>query len=260
MHSLLTDIFDRYRRVALWCSGGKDSLTLLHHCIPWRHKVIVIHNHVDDGWPDVTENLSQLLDRWGFLRSIYTEPGISFDQYTITFGWPVNVVPTTHDGVVQPSSPYRTSDLKLASWWHCTLTRQIQPLVTATASIGADCILTGSRNADGPAFAAMGQQIDAGLAMRYNPLAEWTSEQVYQYVDAHDIPLPPHYKWKRAIGYEAPDCMSCTWQPQYWAVLKRYYPKEFRRRWPQARKVFAELETASIRLEAALKELPPHGQ
>lgn len=252
----LSHIFKQHSRVACWVSGGKDSLTLLHHCIPWRHKTIVIHNHVDDGWPGVTENLSQVLDAWGFLRSIYTEPGYTFDQYTQAFGWPVDIVPTTHDGVVQPHSPFKTSDLKLASWWHCTLMRQIQPLVTATASIGADCVLTGSRREDAPLFDAMGQQIADTHWMRYNPLAEWTSAQIYQYVDEHQIPLPPHYKWKRAIGYEAPDCLSCTWQTEHWAVLKQHYPKEFRHRWPQARPVFEALRTAKAVLDGQLKELP----
>jgi tRNA(Ile)-lysidine synthase TilS/MesJ len=32
----LADLFDRYDRVFLAFSGGKDSLTLAHLCEPWR--------------------------------------------------------------------------------------------------------------------------------------------------------------------------------------------------------------------------------
>jgi 3'-phosphoadenosine 5'-phosphosulfate sulfotransferase (PAPS reductase)/FAD synthetase len=98
--------------------------------------------------------------------------------------------------------------------------------------------------ADGPNNAAFAQDGHPQFPMpwsRCNPLAAWTTAQVWAYIDTHQIALPEHYRWKRHATYEAVDCLSCTWQPQHWATLKEHYPEEYAKRWPLVAPVYAEL-------------------
>lgn len=256
---LLPEIFERHRRVVLWCSGGKDSLTTLHLCRPWRHKLTVLYVHEPDGWPGVFENLVSCMDEWGFLKSVQLEPQLSFEDYVERFGWPVDVVPTRHDGT-QVTSPFREEgDVKLASWWHCSIVRHLQPLDWCTTAMGADAVITGSRGQDAPFFAAAGSvQTDPNRAWtRYNPIQHWTTDEVYTYIDAHNIQLPHHYKYKRYHqGFEWVDCMSCTWKVEHWRILKTYYPRFFAKRWPRVKPVFAALLAANMQLAKELEELP----
>lgn len=113
--------------------------------------------------------------------------------------------------------------------------------------MGADAVLTGSRASDAPAFAVMGASTTIGKDLlgftRYNPLADWTTEEVYQYIADNNISLPMHYKWKRELGekYEFPDCMRCTWQPEHWRLLREHYPDVYAEHWPETKRVYEAL-------------------
>jgi 3'-phosphoadenosine 5'-phosphosulfate sulfotransferase (PAPS reductase)/FAD synthetase len=78
--------------------------------------------------------------------------------------------------------------------------------------------------------------------MRYNPLHHWTTEAVWHYVDTQGIPLPPHYAWKRYATFEAPDCMACSWRPEYWQFAKKEYPDVYEKYWPQITRVYDEVK------------------
>jgi 3'-phosphoadenosine 5'-phosphosulfate sulfotransferase (PAPS reductase)/FAD synthetase len=244
------------QRPTIWASGGKDSTALLHMTRPWAHKIRVLHTtkRGDDGWPGVTETLEQHCADWGYTLEI-VQPWLTFPQYVAEYGWPVETVPTTLEGgtAVAPS-PYRQSSLKLSSWLHCTFMRTLYAVLDASMTYKTDLILTGSRLADGPNNAAFAQDGHPQFPMgwsRCNPLAAWTTAQVWDYIDTHQIALPELYRWKRDAPYEAVDCLSCTWQPQHWQTLKEYYPEEYARRWPQVAPVYDELrETLAAEVQA----------
>jgi 3'-phosphoadenosine 5'-phosphosulfate sulfotransferase (PAPS reductase)/FAD synthetase len=249
------------QRPTIWASGGKDSSALLHLCKPWAQKLRVLHTtkRDDDGWPGVTETLEQHCAEWGYTLEI-CQPWLTFQAYVDQYGWPVDTVPTTLEGgtAVAPS-PYRQSALKLSSWLHCTYMRTLYSVLDASMTYKADLILTGSRLADGPNNAAFAQDVPFEFPMpwsRCNPLAAWTTAQVWEYIDTHQIALPEHYRWKRQADYEAVDCLSCTWQPQHWATLREHYPEEYAKRWPQVQPVYDELRESLQREVMTLNALP----
>lgn len=243
----LKEIFRNHKNVCSWNSSGKDSTAMLHILRPWNNRVTLLHNKTDGGWPGSTENLLDLAEAWGFKPPIITQPQLSFDDYVEQYGYQAEIIPTEYDTLVQPPSPFQTEGIRVSSWWHCTLTRQIYPLIQATIEMGADAVLTGSRASDAPAFALMGGSTDIAKDLlgftRYNPLAEWTTEEVFSYIDALQIPLPLHYKWKRESGdkYEFPDCLRCTWQPEHWRLLREHYPDVYAEHWPETKRVYEAL-------------------
>lgn len=247
--AVLARHLDTVLRPVLWASGGKDSTVLLHLCQPWREKLTVLHacKDGDDGWPDISTILREHCAAWGFAL-VEVWPWKTFDEYVQSFGWPVEVVPTTLEGdTALAPSPYRDLPIKMASWLHCTYVRTIFPLLEAMTALETDLVLTGSRLSDAPANAAFAQEVTPATPTgwrRVNPLAHWSTDDIWRYVDTHQITLPAYYAWKRTADFEAVDCLSCTWQPQHWQILKQYYPDEYAKRWPVAQPVFAALHAA----------------
>ena len=94
----------------------------------------------------------------------------------------------------------------------CCGIRKVEPLRRALAEV--DAYITGQRKDQSPAtrddipvmqldenFAAPGKQL-----VKFNPLASWTSAQVWQYIREHDVPYNPlHDRGFRSIG-----CEPCT--------------------------------------------------
>ena len=89
----------------------------------------------------------------------------------------------------------------------CCATRKVRPL--ARALEGHDAWATGVRREQTSARAAtpvIAEDADHGSITKVAPLASWSTEQVWEYVEAHDLPRHPLY----ARGYTSIGCAPCT--------------------------------------------------
>jgi phosphoadenosine phosphosulfate reductase len=88
----------------------------------------------------------------------------------------------------------------------CCSIRKVEPL--ARALEGRDAWVTGQRREQAATRAALPEaEHDAERNMeKYNPLAEWSWENVLAYVARYDIPMNPLY----ARGYISIGCEPCT--------------------------------------------------
>ncbi|MBI4172274.1 MAG: phosphoadenylyl-sulfate reductase [Actinobacteria bacterium] len=89
----------------------------------------------------------------------------------------------------------------------CCNVRKVQPLTRHLA--GLDAWITGLRR-DQWATRTNIRKIeidhDHGAIVKLNPLAEWTEEEVWDYVRANDVPTHPLYE----RGYTSIGCAPCT--------------------------------------------------
>lgn len=89
----------------------------------------------------------------------------------------------------------------------CCNVRKVQPLTRHLA--GLDAWITGLRR-DQWATRTNIRKIeidhDHGAIVKLNPLAEWTEEEVWDYVRANDVPIHPLYE----RGYTSIGCAPCT--------------------------------------------------
>ena len=88
----------------------------------------------------------------------------------------------------------------------CCNARKVEPLRRALA--GKAAWLSGLRRADNPlrAGVAVVAYDDVCGAVKVNPLAAWSDEDVAAYVADHDLPVHP----LRAQGYTSIGCWPCT--------------------------------------------------
>jgi phosphoadenosine phosphosulfate reductase len=99
-----------------------------------------------------------------------------------------------------PNLFYREVPLRML----CCQVRKVRPLERRVASVEA--WITGLRREQAASRADVRQVEDDARPVKINPLADWTQQQVDDYIRAHDVPLHPLY----ARGYSSIGCSPCT--------------------------------------------------
>lgn len=97
---------------------------------------------------------------------------------------------------------YRSVELRR----HCCAIRKADPLARALA--GRSAWITGQRRAQSVTRSDVGvEEFDAAHNLpKFNPLADWTEEQVWRYIRANDVPINALH----ARGYPSIGCAPCT--------------------------------------------------
>ena len=91
----------------------------------------------------------------------------------------------------------------------CCGIRKVEPMRDALA--GIDCWVSGVRRVDSRTrvgAAKFGWDKRFGL-WKLNPLADWTDEEVWNYINEHDVPYNPLHD----AGYPSIGCTHCTRPP-----------------------------------------------
>jgi thioredoxin-dependent adenylylsulfate APS reductase len=89
----------------------------------------------------------------------------------------------------------------------CCAVRKVAPLQRALKNLGA--WMTGLRREQAPSRGAVDKvelDRDHGGIVKINPLADWTHEQVWHYIRAHNVP----FNWLHTQGYPSIGCAPCT--------------------------------------------------
>jgi thioredoxin-dependent adenylylsulfate APS reductase len=113
---------------------------------------------------------------------------------------------TQVESVVRRHGPnlfYRDSQLRLL----CCQTRKVLPLKRVLATL--DAWVTGLRRDQASTRSTIHKiEFDAehGGLLKINPLANWTEQQVWDYVRTNDVPYHPYYDQ----GYTSIGCAPCT--------------------------------------------------
>jgi phosphoadenosine phosphosulfate reductase len=98
-----------------------------------------------------------------------------------------------------PSQPWTGGD-------HCCGVQKVAALEEALA--GVDAWITGIRRDQAPtrANAQHVEQDEKRGIVKFNPLAEWTDKDVWNYISKHDLPYHPLHNQ----GYDSIGCAPCT--------------------------------------------------
>jgi thioredoxin-dependent adenylylsulfate APS reductase len=176
------------RRVSICTSFQADGMAILD--MAWRIDPNVHVFTVDTG------RLPQ--ETYEFIDDVRQRYGIDVDVY-LPDAREVEVMVKRH-GV---NLFYNAVPLRLA----CCDIRKVRPLRRALGDL--DAWITGLRR-DQWASRANIRKVeidhDHGGLMKVNPLADWTEEEVHEYIKEHDVPMHPLY----AKGYGTISCGPCT--------------------------------------------------
>jgi thioredoxin-dependent adenylylsulfate APS reductase len=176
------------RRVSICTSFQSDGMAILD--MAWRIDPQVRVFTVDTGRLPV--------ETYEFIETVRQRYDLTIDVY----------LPDTREveAMVRRNGVnlfYQAVPLRLA----CCDIRKVRPLRRALADL--DAWITGLRR-DQWASRANIRKVevdhDHGGLMKVNPLADWTEEEVQDYLREHDVPQHPLY----AKGYRTISCAPCT--------------------------------------------------
>lgn len=204
------------KRVALQFSGGKESLVLLHMMQPYWDSLTVYHCNSGDSFPENDELVAAV-------KSIvphFVEVMGRRPQVEQQLGWPSDIVPaeSTLMGKLAGSDA-----LRLVDRYTCCYESKMRPLHERMHADGIQVILRGQRNDDSVRSPVRSGDVVDGFQIFY-PLADFSRDQVFIYLNEHGIPLPRFYQEGMTTGS---DCLHCTaWledgQNKY---LKKHHPQ-----------------------------------
>ena len=175
-------------RIAISTSFQADSLVILEiaHRIDPAVRVFTI----DTGRlpPETYALIDRVRERYGITVEVYFPDHEKLAEMVGKHG-------------VNPF--YRSVSLRLL----CCNVRKVEPMNRALS--GLDAWFSGLRRTQGDARAKTGK-IEADKAhagvVKVNPLADWTDEQVWEYINRHDVPYNDLYD----KGYTSIGCAPCT--------------------------------------------------
>lgn len=180
---------DRFHpRIAVSLGGGAEGMVILD--MAWRIDPKVRAFTLDTGrLPQETYDLyERVRDRYG------VEVEMLFPERAH-----VETLLRKHG----PNLMYRSVDLRLL----CCQVRKVLPLNRYL--IGLDAWVTGLRREQWASRAEVRKielDHDHGGIVKVNPLADWTKEEVWEYVRANDVPYNALYD----RGYTSIGCAPCT--------------------------------------------------
>lgn len=222
--SKLSSILGQHERVALQFSGGKDSLVCFYLLKPWWSRLIILWGNPGNEFP---ETVKQMENVRGLVASFHEIRGSSDSETT----FPVDILPIR-------STPYGLAtehgkQIPLQSRYDCCFKHFWGPMAERVKHLGITALIRGQRTQEElrpPHFEGCK---DLSGAEIYLPIEDWTTEEVFEYLNEQGAEIPVFYQYMKA----GPKCMLCTaWlkdqqgKPEY---LKKFHPKvynEYRRR------------------------------
>jgi thioredoxin-dependent adenylylsulfate APS reductase len=186
---LLTWALDQFHpRMAISAAGGVDGMAIVD--MAWRINPDIRVFTLDTGRlpPETYALFEEIRDRYG-IQTEFEYP----DTREVT-------------GLVTKEGPnlmYRGVDLRLA----CCNVRKVEPLKRKLATL--DAWVAGLRReqwASRKNIAKVELDREHGGIVKLNPLADWTLDQVWDYVRTNEVPY--HELFDQ--GYTSIGCMPCT--------------------------------------------------
>lgn len=207
--------FDRHERIAFQFSGGKDSLAALHLLHPWWDRMTVYWLDAGDGFPETYEIVVKTAARVPNFVRIDSPVTKVIEEH----GIPTDLLPATHTDF---GHALFGSTEKMQDRLSCCARAVMLPMHERMKADGITLIIRGQKDAD------IGWMIRSGTVREgiefWFPLQDWSTEQVFDYLRAHDLPVNPVYETMDTT----PECMTCSawWDDNRAQYLKRNYPKQ----------------------------------
>jgi phosphoadenosine phosphosulfate reductase len=183
----IESIGSRFGDAALASSLSTEDMVLTHAIVAVGAPIDVFVIDTGRLHAETLDLLDRTRKRYGIDILVYRPQETAVAGYVTRFGL---------------NAFYENIDLR----HRCCEIRKVEPLERALS--GRDAWLTGQRRAQGPERSALAiEERDRVRGIpKFNPLALWPDEAVWEYIRRHDVPFNPLHR----RGYPSIGCEPCT--------------------------------------------------
>ncbi len=202
---MIDQLFARHSKIALECSGGKDSIALILLFRNYLSKLVVYWCNPGDPDPDTVETMD-------WVRSIapnFVEIQTNVKDFRKQFG------------AASPIVPMDSPTLPIISDHICCMHNIMLPMQNRVLADGNTCVIRGQKNADEDKGQLRSGAVIDGVEYLY-PLEAWSDSNVLEYLRQKGVRTPKVYGYSK----HGIDCLHCTgwWKHEHLPYLKQEYP------------------------------------
>lgn len=208
--------FDSHERIAFEFSGGKDSLATLHILSDHWDKMYVYWLNAGDAFPETLEIVEWVKAKVPNWIEVKSDVHAVIDQY----GLPSDIVPCNSTALGRIIDG--DHNVLIQQRYDCCARVVMNPLHEKVIADGNTLIIRGQKACD-KGVPVKGGTVD-GVEI-WNPIVDWTDEEVFAYLKLHDLPISPVYGSMKTT----PECMTCSawWDDGRAAYMKQYHPEAY---------------------------------
>ncbi|AIO31934.1 phosphoadenylyl-sulfate reductase [Burkholderia pseudomultivorans] len=187
LDALLAQIAARHPKVKLASSLAAEDMLLTHAILSKGVSIGIFSLNTGRLHAETLGMIDRVRERYGYEIEQFHPQQDAVDQYVAEHGL---------------NAFYESVELRKS----CCHIRKVEPLNRALSDVGA--WVTGQRREQSVTRAELHEQEQdeaRGIA-KYNPLADWTEDDVWAYLKAFDVPVNPLH----ARGYPSIGCEPCT--------------------------------------------------
>ena len=228
---LIQQAIGRYgKHIAIACSFGKDSITILHMALKYDSNILVLFNNTKCEFPETIKYKNMLKELWN-LNLIEVPPLKTFWQCITEYGLPT-VRKSGGKGSNSPKCCYYLKEKPAMLSYKKYGIIAILTGITADENINRKLLIAryNGSNQEKDEVRFCGQRYYAktqGL-WKYHPIAYWTEKDVWNYIKRNNIPINPVYtKWNGI--YNRCGCLPCTAYLDWEKKLPKSHPKLYRK-------------------------------
>lgn len=195
-------LLEEHGHAVLCFSAGKDSLACLELLHPYLDRVTLVWVDAGATHPAVRSYMEKVRGEVPHFQVIRGNQPQSLE----TFGWPVDTLPVRKS--LAGTYGAGPTPVMFQPYTECCARSMWQPMADFLRLSGHSLVVTGQRREESLRNRSRDEVLqDVGNVTYYQPLNEWSTDQVLEFLDWKGLPLPPFY----ADGAESStDCWNCT--------------------------------------------------
>lgn len=207
---IIQDSVNKYEKIAVACSFGKDSMVTIHLARSVEPK-IHIFSIMTRYKPRETFEYLKKTNREMNLGIIVYMVADSILEILKDNNLELKLLPTNEFNIVASKTKKETGkEIYEINPDECCRLLKVEPTKLAVKDL--DAWITGLRNTEGRVREDYQEVEQKGGLVKINPILTFTEEEVLQYLHEHNIPLHPWYTKDLPDGrrYRSLGCAPCT--------------------------------------------------
>jgi phosphoadenosine phosphosulfate reductase len=196
----MDEFINRHEKVALFFSGGKDSLACLELCKPYLDRIVVIWVNTGSNFPEVEECVTKVALEVPNFVEITSNQAWSVEVN----GYPADVVPVNFTKLGQCFTNIK--DIALRSYLECCNENIWTPAYLKVQELGITGVIRGQRSDESHRSPLNTGEVVDGIEYFF-PLQDWTNEDVNDYLVKQGVELTERLMMR---SHTSLDCWNCT--------------------------------------------------